>query len=38
MIERETALLRDIYDEHSGLRGRFVGAGVVRPRSRRVSG
>jgi len=31
MIGAETALLRDIYDEHSGLRGRFVGAGVVTP-------
>jgi len=31
MIEAQVALLRDIYDEHSGLRGRFVGAGVVAP-------
>ena len=28
-IAREAATLRQIYDEHSGLRGRFVDAGVV---------
>jgi Ni,Fe-hydrogenase III large subunit len=27
----QAAILRDIYDEHSGLRGRFGGAGVVTP-------
>jgi len=31
MLDREVALLRGIYDEHSGLRGRFVGAGLVAP-------
>ena len=30
-IAAETQVLRDIYDEHSGLRGRFLGAGVVQP-------
>jgi Ni,Fe-hydrogenase III large subunit len=30
-VAGETATLRGIYDEHSGLRGRFGGAGVVTP-------
>jgi Ni,Fe-hydrogenase III large subunit len=30
-IAAEAAALRDIYDEHSGVRDRFVGAGIVTP-------
>jgi Ni,Fe-hydrogenase III large subunit len=30
-LAAETALLRAIYDEHAGVRDRFVGAGTVRP-------
>jgi Ni,Fe-hydrogenase III large subunit len=30
-IAREVAILRAIYDEHEGLRDRFVGAGIVAP-------
>jgi Ni,Fe-hydrogenase III large subunit len=30
-LQQEVALLRNIYDEHSGVRDRFVGAGRVEP-------
>jgi len=30
-LESEVPRLRDIYDEHAGLRGRYVGAGIVPP-------
>ncbi len=30
-VAGETAVLRDIYDEHAGLRDRFTGAGTVAP-------
>ncbi|NNM62754.1 MAG: Ni,Fe-hydrogenase III large subunit [Steroidobacteraceae bacterium] len=30
-VAAETVALRDIYDEHAGLRDRFVGAGAVAP-------
>jgi Ni,Fe-hydrogenase III large subunit len=30
-IAADTQVLRDIYDEHAGLRGRFLGAGMVQP-------
>jgi Ni,Fe-hydrogenase III large subunit len=30
-LAREAAALRTIYEEHAGLRGRFVGAGIVTP-------
>jgi Ni,Fe-hydrogenase III large subunit len=30
-IAADAQVLRDIYDEHSGLRGRFLGAGAVPP-------
>jgi Ni,Fe-hydrogenase III large subunit len=30
-IAAETRVLRDIYDEHAGLRGRFLGAGTILP-------
>ena len=30
-VSSESVKLRDIYDEHSGLRDRFVGAGIVSP-------
>jgi Ni,Fe-hydrogenase III large subunit len=31
-IAAETRVLRDIYDEHAGLRSRFLGAGTILPR------
>ncbi len=33
-LERELAVLRDIYDEHAGLQDRFRGCGQVTPRAR----
>jgi Ni,Fe-hydrogenase III large subunit len=31
MLAKEAAVIRTIYDEHAGVRDRFVGAGVVTP-------